>query len=248
MNRVSLFIPCLMDVLLPATAENTLRLLRRVGCEPTYPEGQTCCGLMPFNAGRRKATKQLARHFIEVFNEDEPVICPSGSCVNMVRNRYPDLFCDEPLWLRRAEAISGRTYELSEYLVDVLGVEGVGAAYEGKVAYHESCNLVYGLGVTEQPKQLIRAVKGTVLVPMDGADMCCGFGGEFSHRFSSISEAMVADKVEAYIESGADLLVTAEPGCLLNIGGYLSRHYPHKRAVHLADFLMNGQAGSPHEA
>jgi L-lactate dehydrogenase complex protein LldE len=248
MNRVSLFIPCLIDVLLPGTAENTLRLLRRVGSDPAYPEGQTCCGLMPFNAGHRKAAKRLARHFIEVFNEDEAVVCPSGSCVNMVRNRYPDLFCDESDWLRRAEAISERTYELSEYLVDVLGVEGVGAAYEGKVAYHESCNLVYGLGVTEQPKRLIRAVKGTELVPMDLADVCCGFGGEFSHHYSQISEAMVADKVEAYIESRADLLVTGEPGCLLNIGGYLSRHHPHKRAVHLADFLMSGQNESSHEA
>lgn len=248
MSRVSLFIPCLMDVLLPATAENALRLLRRLGCDPAYPEGQTCCGLMPFNAGQRKSAKQLARHFMEVFDQDEAVVCPSGSCVNMVRNHYPELFCDEPDWLRRAEAISGRTYELSEYLVDVLGVQDVGAAYEGKVAYHESCNLVNGLGVIEQPKKLIRAVKGTALVSMDRADVCCGFGGEFSHHYSRISEAMVADKVEAYLESGADLLVTGEPGCLLNIGGYLSRHHPHKRAVHLADFLMNGQAGAPHEA
>jgi L-lactate dehydrogenase complex protein LldE len=248
MNRLSLFIPCLMDVIFPETAENALSLLRRLGCDPVYPEGQTCCGLMPFNAGHRKAAKRLARHFIEVFEQTEVVVCPSGSCVNMVRNRYPELFCDEPHWLRRAESISGKTFELSEYLVDVLGAEGVGAAYEGKVAYHESCNLVYGLGVTEQPKRLIRAVKGTELVPMDRADICCGFGGEFSHNYSQISEAMVADKVDAYIESGADLLVTGEPGCLLNIGGYLSRHHPHKRAVHLADFLMSGQAGSSHEA
>jgi L-lactate dehydrogenase complex protein LldE len=247
MNRVSLFIPCLMDVIFPATAENTLRLLRRLQCDPSYPEGQTCCGLMPFNAGHRKAARQLAKHFIEVFDQDEAVVCPSGSCVNMVRNRYPELFCDAPHWLRRAEAISARTYELSEYLVDVLGVEAVGAAYDGKVAYHESCNLVYGLGVTEQPKKLIRAAKGTELVPMDRADVCCGFGGEFSHHYSQISEAMVADKVEAYVQSGADLLVTGEPGCLLNIGGYLSRHHPHKRVVHLADFLMNGQDGSSHE-
>jgi L-lactate dehydrogenase complex protein LldE len=244
MNRISLFIPCLMDVLFPATAENALHLLRKVGCDPVYPEGQTCCGLMPFNGGHRKAAKRLARHFIEVFDHDEAVVCPSGSCVNMVRNRYPDLFCDEPDWLRRAEAVSGRTFELSEYLVDVLGVEGVGAVYEGKVAYHESCSLLYGLGVTEQPKRLIRAVKGTELVPMDLADVCCGFGGEFSHHYSEISEAMVADKVEAYIASGADLLVSGEPGCLLNLRGYLSRHHPHRRAVHLSDFLMSGQVGS----
>ena len=240
MSRVSLFIPCLMDVLLAATAENTLRLLRRLGCDPAYPEGQTCCGLMPFNAGQRKAARQLARHFIEVFDQGEAVVCPSGSCVNMVRNHYPELFCDEPDWLRRAEAISGRTYELSEYLVDVLGVQDVGAAYEGKVAYHESCNLVNGLGVTEQPKKLIRAVKGAALIPMDRADACCGFGGVFSVVYPDVSQAMLTDKVNHILESGAEVVVACDAGCLMNIAGGLRRVGSPVRTMHLIEVLASG--------
>ena len=121
--------------------------------------------------------------------------------------------------------------------MDVLGVEDVGAAYEGKVAYHESCNLLNGLGISDQPKRLIREVRGAELVPMNGSDICCGFGGEFSNAYSDISEAMVADKVRNYLESGADLLILCEPGCLININGYLSRHHPNRKAMHMADFL-----------
>jgi L-lactate dehydrogenase complex protein LldE len=237
MKRVSLFIPCTVDLLLPSIGESTVSLLRRLGCDPVYHQEQTCCGLFPFNSGFREEARRLARHFIGVFGDDELVVCPSGACVNMVRNRYPELLCDYPSWLSLAESLSTRLFELSEFMVDVLGVEDVGATYEGKVAYHESCNLLNGLGISDQPKTLIRKVRGTELVPMNGSDICCGFGGEFSNTYSDISEAMVADKVRNYLESGADLLLLCEPGCLININGYLSRHHPNRKAMHMADFL-----------
>jgi L-lactate dehydrogenase complex protein LldE len=144
---------------------------------------------------------------------------------------------DEPDWRRRAEDLAPRVYEFSQYLVDVLHVEDVGGAYAGKVAYHESCRVLRGLGVSEQPKKLIRAVKGGELVPMQGSEVCCGFGGEFSTNYPEISEALVSEKAANYIASGADVLVACDPGCLLNIGGYLHRHHPDKEALHIASFL-----------
>jgi len=239
MKKVSLFMPCIVDLLLPRIGEATVSLLRRLGLEPVYHEEQTCCGLFSYNAGFRNEAGNMARHFVEVFEEDPAVVCPSGSCVNMVRNRYPDLFRNEPEWLERAENLGRRVYELTEFIVDVLGADDLGAAYEGKVAYHESCNLLNALGISEQPKKLIRSVRGAELVAMKEADACCGFGGEFSMRYPDVSEALVAAKAGNYVESGAGLLVLCEPGCLLNISGYLSRHHPDRKAVHIADFLAS---------
>ena len=237
MTRPSLFVPCMVDLFLPEIAEACLHLLRRLDLAPVYHPEQTCCGQPAIHAGYVRKAKDSAKHFIEVFGEDEAVVCPSGSCVCTVKDRYPEILRDEPAWLRRAEALAPRVYEISQYLVDVLGVEDVGARYEGKVAYHESCRVLHGLGVSEQPKKLIRAVSGAELVPMQGARVCCGFGGEFSTNYPEISEALVSEKAANYIASGADLLVACDPGCLINIGGYLHRHHPGKKAVHIASVL-----------
>jgi len=242
MNDVSLFIPCTVDLFLPHIGEATVSLLRRVGVNPVYHPEQTCCGQPAINAGYRKEAQKAAKHFLDVFGNDDVVVSPSGSCVSMVKYHYPELFEDDPEWRRRAEELASRIYEISQFLVDVLKVEDVGASFEGKVAYHESCHLLRGLGVSAQPKKLIAAVKGTHLVLLNAADYCCGFGGEFANNFPDISESMVKDKVENYLASGADLLLLGEPGCLLNIGGYLSRNHPGKRAMHLASFLAtNGR-------
>ena len=237
MPDVSLFIPCTVDLLLPSIGEATVSLLRRLGINPTYHEKQTCCGQPAFNAGFRKEAKRLAKHFINIFCDDDIIVSPSGSCVFMVKQQYPLLFEDEPEWLQRTEELSQRIFELTQYLVDVLKVEDVGASYSGKVAYHESCHINRCLNISEQPKKLINAVKGAEPVPLDQADVCCGFGGEFSGRYPEISEAMVSEKVENYINSNADLLLLCEPGCLLNIGGFLSRHNPDKKVLHIANFL-----------
>lgn len=244
MKAVSLFIPCTVDLFLPHIGEAAVSLLRRVGVNPVYHEEQTCCGQPAINAGYQKEAQKAAKHFIKVFGDDEQVVSPSGSCVCTVKYHYPELFENEPEWRRRAEELAPRMFELSQYLVDVLNVEDVGASFAGKVTYHESCHILRGLGVSEQPKKLIKAVQGTQLVPLNAAESCCGFGGEFANNFPDISESMVKDKVENYLSSGADLLLLCEPGCLLNIGGFLSRNHPGKKAMHLASFLApNGREG-----
>ena len=243
MKDVSIFIPCLVDLLLPSIGEATVALLRRLGLKVVYHEGQTCCGQPALTAGFRKEAGRMAKHFIRVFGDDEVVVCPSGSCVHMVKHLYPELLEGEPEWLGRAQELSGRVYELSQFIVDVLGQVDTGASFAGKVAYHESCMLLRGLGVSEQPKKLILAAEGTEMVPLADASGCCGFGGRFSVRYPEISQGLVEEKVNNYIESGADLLVLGEPGCLLNISGYLSRNHPDKKAVHIADFL----AGPPED-
>jgi L-lactate dehydrogenase complex protein LldE len=237
MRPVSLFIPCIVDLFLPEVGEATVRLLRRLGVEPVYHETQTCCGQPAMNAGYRDQAKKAAKHFIDVFEDDEIIVSPSGSCVYMVKHHYPRLLSDEPAWMRRAESVAERIFELSQYIVDILGFEDVGASYAGTVTYHESCHILRGLGVSEQPKRLIQKTQGTEFVPLPLADMCCGFGGEFAENYHYISEEMVKEKVENYLESGADLLVLCEPGCLLNINGYLSRNHPEKKAMHIAGFL-----------
>ncbi len=243
MGAVSLFIPCTVDFMMPEVGEAVVRLLRRLGVEPVYHEEQTCCGQPAMNAGYPAEARKAAKHFIETFGDDEVVVSPSGSCTAMVKYHYPELLRDEPSWHGRAEELSNRIYELSQYLVDVLGVEDVGASFDGTVTYHESCHILRRLGVSRQPKVLIKKVKGTTFIPMDQADACCGFGGEFSFRYAFISEEMVREKVDHYLKSGADLLIISEPGCLLNISGYLSRNNPDKKALHLAEFLAGVQEG-----
>jgi L-lactate dehydrogenase complex protein LldE len=238
MKTVSLFVPCTVDALLPGVAEATWLLLRRLGVDPVYHEEQTCCGQISINAGHLARARETAKHFIEVFEKDEVVVSPSGSCLHSLKTRYPVLFRNEPAWLRRAQELGSRVYELSQYLVDVLGVEDVGGHHDGKVTYHPSCQLTRGLGVSDQPKRLIRAVKGVQLVTLDREERCCGFGGQFANHYGDISGAIVRDKAESYLASGADLLVSCEPGCLLNIGGYLSRHHPEKKVAHIAEFLL----------
>lgn len=241
MKDVSLFIPCTVDLFLPQIGEATVSLLRRAGVNPLYHPGQTCCGQPAMNSGYREEAKRAAKHFIEIFRDDEVIVSPSGSCVCMVKHHYPELLRDEPEWFRRAEELACRVYELSQYLVDVLQVTDLGAVFNGRAAYHESCHILRGLGVSTQPKKLISQVKGTKLVPMKQDDFCCGFGGEFANHYPDISESMVHDKVQNYLESGADLLIVCEPGCLLNIGGYLSRHHPGKKVMHLASFLAQNE-------
>jgi L-lactate dehydrogenase complex protein LldE len=193
MKNVSLFIPCTVNLFLPHIGEATVTLLRRLGINPVYHEEQTCCGQPAINAGYQKEAQKAAKHFIKVFGDDEQVVSPSGSCVCTVKYHYPELFENEPEWRRRAEELAPRMFELSQYLVDVLKVEDVGASFAGKVTYHESCHILRGLGVSEQPKKLIKAVQGTQLVPLNAAESCCGFGGEFANNFPDISESMVKD-------------------------------------------------------
>ncbi len=237
MKRVSLFIPCTVDLLLPEVGVASYQILKGLGLAVDYHREQTCCGQIFFNAGYWGRAARLAKHFLKVFGEDEFIVSPSGSCVSMVRHHYPRLLEGEAAWLRLAQEVSLRIFELSQFLVDVLKITDLGASYAGKVAYHESCHILRALAVSEQPKRLIRSTAGAELVPLAGATDCCGFGGEFALDFPDISEAMIQTKADKFIASQADLLVLSEPGCLLNIGGYLKRNHPGRKAIHLACLL-----------
>ncbi|GAB6097393.1 (Fe-S)-binding protein [Desulfatiferula olefinivorans] len=246
MTCVSLFIPCAVNLLLPEVGEAVRTVLHRLDLSTVYHKAQTCCGQMVINQGFRDQARGFARHFIEVFEGDQAVVCPSGSCVNTVRHQYPALFNDDARWKQRAQDLGERVFELSEFIVEKLGRTDVGARFDGTVAYHESCHIHRALGITDAPRALIRAALGTRLVPMNQADQCCGFGGDFSLDYPDISAAMVQSKVRHYLDSGADVLVTGEPGCLLNIRGFLSRHHPDKPALHLAEFLAGGGGRDGH--
>ncbi len=238
-RSVTLFIQCLVDALYPEVAEAMVRVLDRLGISLTCPDDQTCCGQPAFNSGYRRQARIAARHFIEVFEDAELMVCPSGSCVNMVRHHYGELFQNDPQWSQRAQNLARRTYEFSEYLVDVLGVDDLGARFEGKVTYHDSCLLLRGIGVRQQPRTLLQRVSGADFIEMKDSDYCCGFGGTFSTKYPDISDAMVTDKVKNLMDTNADALVGCDMGCLMNIQGKLSRLGSPIKVMHLAQILAS---------
>lgn len=228
---------CLVDGLYPEVGEAMVALFNRLGLSVNCPVDQTCCGQPAFNAGYRKAARAAAKRFIEIFEEAEVIVCPSGSCVSMVKHHYPELFKNDEKWLDRALRVSQKTFELSQYLVDVLEIEDVGACYDGKVTYHDSCHLLRGLGVAEQPRRLIRKIKGAELIEMKDADKCCGFGGTFAVKYPQISVAMVDDKINNIIACGADTVTGCDISCLMNIQGRLSRVGSPVKTMHLVQLL-----------
>lgn len=229
-------ITCLGDVFFPEVGQATVRLLRRLGHEITFPEDQTCCGQPMFNSGYADLAREQARYTIETFRDPLPVIVPSGSCAAMVKHEYPHLFEHDPTWRRRAEELAARTFELSDFLVNQLGVVDVGARYEGRVAYHYACHL-RALGGTDEIEQLIRHVKGAEYVPIARQDQCCGFGGSFAVRYGQISASMVSDKVACIEAAEADAVVSSDSGCLMNIGGRLHRLGRTTEVMHIAQLL-----------
>jgi L-lactate dehydrogenase complex protein LldE len=240
-ETIQLFVTCLIDALYPDTGEAVVRVLERAGVRVEFPPEQTCCGQPAFNAGMRKEARPLAIHTIEVFEAVEgAIIVPSGSCAAMIRHGYLELFASEPEWLERARRLAERTYELSEYLVDRLGITDLGARYAGRLTYHRSCHLLRELGVDRQPMALLREVKDAELVELPYADECCGFGGVFSVEYPEISSAMLQRKLGNLDASGADRVVSCDAGCITNINGGLHRRGLPPRAVHIADILDQG--------
>ena len=239
-GKVHLFIQCLVDGIYPEVGEAMVAVLRRLGVELECPVDQTCCGQPAFNSGYREDARRAARHFIECFREAEQIVCPSGSCVSMVRHHYPLLFDEGDPWHARAVAVSRKTFEFTEYLVDVLAVDDLGAEAGGRVTYHDSCHLLRTLGVREQPRRLLAAVKGIEFVEMDASDRCCGFGGAFSVKYSDISTAMVDEKIDHIVDSGADIVTGCDMGCLMNIQGRLRRRGVPIQVRHIAQ-ILNGE-------
>lgn len=237
---VTLFIPCLVDSMFPAVGEAMVDLFDHLAVPVDYPADQTCCGQPPFNSGYRREAAAAAQHFLNVFDQAEVIVCPSGSCVHMVRHHYPSLFQDDPRLLTRAESVGKRTFELTEYLIDVLGVTDTGAVYPGRVTYHDSCHLARELGIRQQPRQLLNNVRGLELVEMAVSDRCCGFGGTFAVHYPEISTAMVDDKIDAILASGADTVTGCDISCLMNIQGRVSRRGEDVQVLHIAQLLAPG--------
>ena len=235
--KVTLFIQCIVDSVFPKVGQSMVRVLDRLGVSMDYPEDQTCCGQPAFNSGYRGEARDAAKRFIEIFEDAETIVCPSGSCVDMVRNHYVDLFEKDSKWLERARLVAEKTFEFSEFLVDVLKVEDVGASFAQRVTYHDSCHLMRGIGVSRQPRKLISNVKDIDFVEMHDADRCCGFGGTFSFKYPGISTAMLEDKVRNIETSEAQVVVGCDMGCLMNIQGMLSRKNINIKTMHIAELL-----------
>ncbi len=238
-HKVTLFIQCLVDGVYPEVGEAMVRIFEKLAVPMDCPTDQTCCGQPAFNAGYRKASRIAAKRFIEIFEGAEAIVCPSGSCVDMVRHHYSELFADDRAWLTRARLVAAKTFELTEYLIDVMGVDDLGAVYQGRVTYHDSCHLARFLGVRTQPRKLIAKVKGAELVEMADSDRCCGFGGAFSVKYPDISVAILEDKVQNILATGADTVLGCDIGCLMNIQGMLSRKGHPVKILHIAQLLAN---------
>lgn len=247
-ETVQLFITCLVDTFFPETGEALVRVLKRAGVNVDFPAAQTCCGQPAFNAGLRADARSLAEHTIRVLerlanslktSEACPVIIPSGSCAAMVRHGYLELFRDDPLWLPRAEALAARTYEFSEYLVDVLGVTDLGARWPGRLTYHPSCHLLRGLGVDRQPRLLLAHVREAEIVELPDREGCCGFGGVFSVEHPELSAEFLGRKIANLEKTQAPTLVVADSGCRMHIQGGLKRRGKKQRVLHIAEILAN---------
>jgi len=238
MANVQLFITCLVDTFFPATGEAMVYVLQRCGVRVDFPTGQTCCGQPPFNAGLRSDARSMAEHTIKVFeNAPGDIVIPSGSCAAMVRHSYLELFEGDPVWYPRAKALAARTYEYTEYLVDVLKVTDVGARWDGKLAYHASCHLNRHLGIDRQPRALLAAVRGAEIVELPASDDCCGFGGVFSVEHPELSAEMLKRKIGNLEASGAPTLVLADTGCRMHIAGGLHRQGKSQQVLHIAEVL-----------
>ena len=237
MPRVALFVTCLVDRFFPHVGEAAVRVLRRVGVSPEFPDAQTCCGQPMYNTGYAAEAKEVAKHHLGVFEGYDHIVCPSGSCTSMTKIFTPDLFRDEPEWAERARRVAARTYELSDYLVTVLGREDVGAKFPAKVTYHDACHALRELRVREGPRRLLRAVKGLNFIELDGADECCGFGGTFSVKMADLSTAILEKKMRKIAASGAEVLTAVDSSCLMQMAGGLSRAGHKIRPLHLAEIL-----------
>jgi L-lactate dehydrogenase complex protein LldE len=243
--RIALFITCVNDTLYPQTGKAVVRLLERLGHRVEFPAEQACCGQAHYNSGYRRAALPMVERFARVFAPYDAVVAPSASCAGMIRHGHAAVagqYGDERL-MDEVRRISPRVYELSEFLVDVLGVEDVGAYFPHRVTFHPTCHALRMLRVGERPLRLLRAVRGIDLVELPSAEVCCGFGGTFAVKNAATSTAMLADKIANVAASGAEALCAADNSCLLHIGGGLSRLRTGVRTVHLAEILASTEAG-----
>ncbi len=236
-TRVSLFVTCIVDQLFPEVGLATADVLDRLGYVVDFPEKQTCCGQPAFNSGYRKEAREVACQCMEVLRDAEYVVVPSGSCASMIAHHYEELFAKDPPRLDQARRLAARVWEFSKFLLEVAGVEDVGARYDGVVTFHDSCHGLRELTIKQGPRRLLSHVKGLTLREMDIPEECCGFGGTFSVKFPSISGAMSGTKIESILKTGADAVVGVDASCLLQLRGVMSRAGVPVKTLHLAQVL-----------
>lgn len=238
MRTAQLFITCLIDTFFPDAGEAIVNVLTRAGVDVDFPPDQTCCGQPPFNAGLRAEARPMAEQTIRAFESAKgDVVIPSGSCAHMLRHNYEELFADDPLWLPRAKNLAARTYEFTEYLVDVLGVTDFGARWDGPLTYHPTCHLHRGLGIDRQPRALLANIRGADIIELPEAQDCCGFGGIFSIEHPELSAEMLKRKIGNLEATKSPTLVVADAGCLMHIQGGLQRQKKNQKVLHIAEIL-----------
>ncbi len=238
--QVQLFIPCFIDQFYPGTAINVVRILRKLNVKVIYNTEQTCCGQPAFNSGYWKEARKLAIKFIGNFGGDALIVVPSASCAGYVRNYFTRLFEDDAEKSDQAGKLKMRMVEFSDFLVNHLKVNDLGAFFPHRATYHDACSALREYGIREEPRQLLRNVKGIELVEMEDTDICCGFGGTFSARFHHISTAMTEQKLENAVNTGAEYIVSTEASCLMNLESYIRKQKLSIRTIHLADVLASG--------
>ena len=245
-EAVSLFATCLVDQFFPEVGESVYKVLRRLGVRVEFPGAQTCCGQPALNSGYHAEAVAAAKHFLKVFGASRWIVAPSGSCTAMVRVFYPELFRGDRELHAQAAAMASRTYEFSEFLVRVMETTDLGGRLPTPVraTYHDACHALRELGISQEPRSLLRHIEGLELVEMEQHDVCCGFGGTFSVKYPEISTAILQDKLDRIRESGADLVAAADSSCLMHIGGGLSRQGARAKPVHLAQLLADSLEGA----
>jgi L-lactate dehydrogenase complex protein LldE len=237
--NVSIFIPCFVDQLYPQTAFNMVKVLEKAGCKVSYNSNQTCCGQPAFNAGFWEESKSVCAKFLNDFSNAEYVVSPSASCVGFIRNYYAKLF-DNSSVHNHVFKLSERTFEFSEFMVKVLGIDKVDAKLEGKATYHDSCAGLRECKIKQEPRQLLNNVQGLEIVEMNDGETCCGFGGTFAVKFEPISIAMADQKVNNALATGAEYIISTDVSCLMHIDGYIKNKGYNLKTMHIADVLASG--------
>ncbi|HLX91256.1 MAG TPA: (Fe-S)-binding protein [Puia sp.] len=233
---VQLFVPCFVDQLFPDTAFNMIRVLEKAGCAVHYNPNQTCCGQPAFNAGFWQDAKEVCSKFIDDFSGNEIVVTPSASCAGFVRNYYQKIFENSSLH-NVSRDMQKRVFEFSEFLIKVMRVEDFGAEFHAKVTYHDSCAALRDCGIKDEPRQLLSCVRGLELIEMDDNETCCGFGGTFAVKFTSISGGMAEQKLEHAIQTGAQYLISSDLSCLMHLDGFLRKRHMPLQTMHIADVI-----------
>ncbi len=242
--HVGLFVTCLVDLMRPSVGFAAVKLLEEAGCRVSVPRTQTCCGQPAYNSGDCAEAARIARQVVEAFEPFDYVVAPSGSCAGMLKRHYPALLAGGAIAPERVAAFAAKVHELTAFLVDVLGVERINARHDGRVTYHDSCSCLRELGIREQPRRLLRSIKGLELVELARPEECCGFGGLFSVKYGAISNAIVARKAADITATGAPLVLAGDLGCLLNIKGKLRREGRAVSVRHIAEVLA-GMTDAP---